>query len=117
MVGSTRSKAMNIMECDGYKARIEYDPELDQFRGEILAINGAADFYGKNTRELRSEFRKSLSVFLEVCEENGVEPRRAYSGKFNLRVSEELHERIAVRAAAEGVSLNSWVVGVLGESI
>jgi predicted HicB family RNase H-like nuclease len=108
---------MNIMEHDGYKARIEYDPELDHFRGEILGINGLADFYGKNTRQLHSEFRKSLRLFVEVCAEKGVEPRRAYSGKFNLRVSEELHERIAVRAAADGVSLNSWVVGVLRESI
>ncbi len=108
---------MNIMDHDGFKARIEYDPELDQFRGEIIGINGVVDFYGQNTRELHSEFRKSLSVFLQVCKENGVEPRRTYSGKFNLRVSEELHERIAVRAAAEGVSLNSWVVGVLRESV
>lgn len=108
---------MNIMEYDGFKARIEYDPELDQFRGEILGLNGVADFYGRNTRELRSEFRKSLALFLEVCAEKGVEPRRAYSGKFNLRVSEELHERIADRAAAEGVSLNSWVVGILRDSV
>jgi len=27
---------MNIMEVDGYKAKIEYDSELDQFRGEIM---------------------------------------------------------------------------------
>ena len=108
---------MNNMEHDGYKARIEYDPELDQFRGEILGINGLADFYAKTTRQLHYEFRKSLLLFLDVCAEKGVEPRRAYSGKFNLRVSEELHESIAVRAAAEGVSLNSWVVGILRESI
>ncbi len=108
---------MNIMEHDGYQARIEYDPEQDCFRGEILGLNGIADFYGKNTRELHSEFRKSLRVFLQVCAEKGVEPRRAYSGKFNLRVSEELHEKIAARAAAEGMSLNSWIAGVLRESV
>lgn len=28
---------MNIMEVEGYKVKIEYDPELDQFRGEIAA--------------------------------------------------------------------------------
>ena len=35
---------MNIMEVDGYKAKIEYDSELDEFRGEILGLNGSADF-------------------------------------------------------------------------
>lgn len=97
---------MNIMTVDGYQAKIEYDPELDQFRGEILGLSGGADFYGKNPRELRSEFKKSLQVFLEVCAEKGIEPRRSFSGKFNLRISPELHERLAIVAQAEGKSIN-----------
>jgi len=97
---------MSIMTVDGYQAKIEYDPELDQFRGEILGLNGGADFYGKNPRELRSEFRKSLKVFLEVCAEKGIEPRRSFSGKFNLRIPSELHERLAIVAQAEGKSIN-----------
>ncbi|NCF17178.1 MAG: toxin-antitoxin system HicB family antitoxin [Haliea sp.] len=35
--------------------------------------------------------------------------RKAYSGKFNLRVSTELHESISVRAAAENKSINQCV--------
>jgi predicted HicB family RNase H-like nuclease len=97
---------MSIMIVDGYQARIEYDPDLDQFRGEILGLNGGADFYGKNPRELRSEFKKSLRTFLEVCAEKGIEPRRSYSGKFNLRIPPELHERLAIVAQAEGKSIN-----------
>lgn len=97
---------MNIMIVDGYQAKIEYDPDLDQFRGEILGLNGGADFYGKNPKELRSEFKKSLQTFLEVCSEKGIEPRRSYSGKFNLRIPPELHERLAIVAQAEGKSIN-----------
>ena len=84
---------MNLMTVDGYNARIEYDSEMDVFRGEILGLTGGADFYGKTPKELRAEFKKSLSVFLEVCKEKGIEPRRSYSGKFNLRIPPELHER------------------------
>ena len=29
---------MNIMEVDGYKAKIEYDSELDEFRGKYLGL-------------------------------------------------------------------------------
>ncbi len=47
---------MNIMKIDSYKAKIEYDPKLDLFRGEIPGLNGSADFYGKNPTELRREF-------------------------------------------------------------
>jgi predicted HicB family RNase H-like nuclease len=98
---------MNIMSVEGYHAKIEYDPELDMFRGEILGLNGGADFYGRTPEELRAEFRKSLQVFLEVCREKGIEPRRRYSGKFNICIPPELHERLAILAQAEGKNLNT----------
>ena len=100
---------MNIMELDGYKAKIEYDPELDQFRGEILGLNGSADFYGKTPASLRKEFKNSLKVFLEVCEEKGIDPIKNYSGKFNLRITSRLHREIAARATAADKSINEWV--------
>ena len=98
---------MNVMTVDGYTAKIEYDPDLDMFRGEILGLNGGADFYGKNPKELRAEFKKSLKVFLDVCREKGIEARRNFSGKFNLRIPPDLHERLAIVAEAEGKSINT----------
>ena len=98
---------MNIMTVDGFHAKIEYDEDLDLFRGDILGLNGGADFYGKNPKELRAEFKKSLEVFLEVCREKGIEPRRNFSGKFNLRIPTELHEKLAIVAQAEGKSINT----------
>ena len=97
---------MNTMTVDGFNAKIEYDEELDLFRGEILGLNGGADFYGENPKEVRAEFKKSLQVFLEVCKEKGIEPKRNFSGKFNLRISPELHEQLALAAQAEGKSIN-----------
>ena len=108
---------MNIMEIDGFKAKIEYDPDLDLFRGEILGLNGSADFYGKSPESLRREFRNSLKVFLEVCEEQGIEPTKEYSGKFNLRIPPRLHGEISARAAAANKSINQWVADVLEESV
>ena len=35
---------------------------------------------------------------------------RTYSGKFNLRVGENLHRRLAIQAAQEHLSLNQYVV-------
>ena len=108
---------MNMMTLDGYHAKIEYDAELDLFRGEILGLSGGADFYGKNPKELRAEFRKSLQVFLEVCREKGIEPRRSYSGKFNLRIPPELHERLALAAQAEGKSINALAQEALQQRV
>lgn len=99
---------MSLMSVDGFHARIDYDEDTDLFRGEILGLNGGADFYGASPEELRLEFRKSLDVFLEVCREQGIEPRRQYSGKFNVRISPELHEQLALRAQANHKSLNAF---------
>ncbi len=108
---------MNMMEINGYKAKIEYDPEIDQFRGEILGLNGSADFYGKNPNDLRKEFRRSLQVFLDVCEEKGIPPTKLFSGKFNLRIPPKLHGAISAQATAENKSLNQWVSEILKRSI
>ena len=108
---------MNTMTVDGFHAKIEYDAELDQFRGEILGLTGGADFYGKNPRELRTEFKRSLAVFLEVCREKGIEPRRSYSGKFNLRISPDLHEKLAIAAQAEGKSINTLAQEALEQRV
>ena len=108
---------MNIMQINSYKAKIEYDPELDQFRGEILGLNGSADFYGKNPAELRKEFKNSLKVFLDVCKENGISPTKEYSGKFNLRIPARLHSEIAARASAEDKSINQLVSEILEQSV
>ena len=108
---------MNLMTLDNYRAKIEYDAELDMFRGEILGLNGGADFYGKNPKELRAEFKKSLQVFLDVCREKSIEPRRNYSGKFNLRIPAELHEKLAIVAQAEGKSLNTLAEEALRQRV
>ena len=108
---------MNIMELDTYKAKIEYDPDIDMFRGEILGLNGSANFYGKSPSELRKEFKKSLKVYLEVCEEKGISPKKEYSGKFNLRIPPKLHSEIAAQATVEEKSINQWVADALEESI
>jgi predicted HicB family RNase H-like nuclease len=105
------------MTVDGYSARIEYDPETDLFRGEILGLSGGADFYGANPDELRLEFKKSLDVFLEVCREQGIDPRKQFSGKFNLRIPPSLHEKLAMAAQAQGISLNSLAQEALEKSV
>ena len=108
---------MNVMTVDGYNAKIEYDSEIDMFRGEILGLTGGADFYGKTPKELKAEFKKSLTVFLEVCREKGIEPRRNYSGKFNLRIPPELHEKLAIAAQAEGKSINALAQEALAQRV
>lgn len=103
----------NTMTIDGYRAVIQFDPEIEMFRGEFVGLNGGADFYADDIEGLKREGAASLRVFLEMCAEDGIEPIKAFSGKFNVRVPPELHAEIVVAATAEGKSLNQWVVEAL----
>ncbi|SMB22492.1 conserved protein of unknown function [Sterolibacterium denitrificans] len=100
---------MNTMELDGYTAIIRYNPETDEFRGEIQGLNGGADFYGRTPDDLRREFRASLDFFLETCAKRGITPRKQASGKFVVRLPADLHAKAATAASAAGISLNALV--------
>lgn len=101
------------MIIDGQKAVIVYDPEINMFRGDFVGLNGGADFYAKDVDGLEAEGRASLKVFLDTCKQEGIEPYKAYSGKFNVRIPAELHAASAQAAAAAGLSLNDWVKGAI----
>jgi predicted HicB family RNase H-like nuclease len=108
---------MNTMKINGYDAIISYDEEINMFRGDFIGLNGGADFYATDIASLRTEGEISLRVFLDACLARGIEPRKRFSGKFNLRVPAELHEKLAVQAAAHGMSINAWTVALLQEQV
>ncbi len=97
------------MKINGCKASFVYDPETEMFRGEFVGLRGGADFYASDIASLRREGAASLQVYLDMCREEGIEPTRQFSGKFNLRLPPELHSDIATAAAATGKSLNQWI--------
>ena len=74
-------------------------------------------FYGETPEELRIEFKKSLETFLEVCKEQGISPKKQYSGKFNLRIPPKLHSDIVAIARTEQKSINQWIPEKLEQSV
>ena len=107
----------DMLEIDGYRAVISFDPDIDMFRGEFLDLNGGADFYAPDIGGLRREGAASLAVFLDMCREDGVEPRKRFSGKFNVRIPPQLHADLAAAAASAGKSLNQWVTDELSACV
>lgn len=104
-----------FMKHGNYIAKITYDPDEDSFYGYVVNIPSHIDFYGRTPDQLREEFANSVKVYNDACEEQGVEPDKGYSGKFNLRLDPALHASAATNAAVEGLSLNSWVIEAIKE--
>lgn len=98
-----------MIKVNGYTAIIAYDSEIDMLRGEFVGLNGGADFYATNIEDLHKEAEISLNTFFEVCKEQGIEPVKQFSGKFNARIPPSLHEKLVIVATAQGKSLNDFV--------
>ena len=62
----------NELHIDGHTAVIAFDPETNTFRGEFIGLKGGADFYAASTADLIHEGRKSLAIWRQVCDEEGI---------------------------------------------
>ena len=102
------------MEYQGYVAAVEFDDSADVLHGRVVNSGPypIATFEATDAKQLRREFERSINEYLAWCEEDGVEPRKPFSGKLNLRLGSELHGAVAA-AAAKGISINSWIVEAL----
>jgi predicted HicB family RNase H-like nuclease len=104
---------MNVLTYKGYQGSFEYDPEADIFHGDVLHLNDVITFQGRSIDELKTALAESVEVYLEYCAKKGRAPEKPFSVTFNVRLSPEVHQRIAMQAAHDGVSLNKWVARTL----
>ena len=106
-----------MMEYKGYAAEIEFDGSVGRLHGRVINSGPypIATFEATDVDGLRREFQRSVDEYLASCREDGVEPRKPFSGKLNVRLGPDLHQRVAILAAESGVSLNSWIRTALEE--
>ena len=98
-----------MMEYKGYLGIVEFDAEARIFHGDIINTRDVITFQGTTVKEIEKAFKESIDDYITWCKEEGVEPEKPYSGKFNVRLSPELHRKIVILAKQRGISLNSFV--------
>ena len=84
------------------------------FFGRVLELDGCQST-GDTLDELYECLNEAMEGYLEVKLENNLpiplpECVEDYSGKFNVRLPKSLHQRLAIEAKNEGVSLNQLVL-------
>ena len=107
---------MTTMTQDGYMATVELDEEAGLFHGEVINTRDVLTFQGRTLDELRTAFADTIADYVAWCRERGKEPERPYSGNFTVRLSPELHRRIASMAARQHKSINAFVADALERS-
>ena len=98
-----------MMEYKGYLGAVEYDSDAKIFHGDVINTRDVITFQGTTVKEIEKAFKDSINDYISWCEEEGVEPEKPYSGKFNVRLAPELHKQIAILAKKKHISLNSFV--------
>lgn len=84
------------------------------FYGRILELDGCQST-GDTLQELYENLNEAMEGYLEVKLEKGLpvpvpQKMESYSGKFNIRIPKSLHQRLAIEAEKENVSLNQLVL-------
>lgn len=101
---------MGFLEYKGYRGSVEYSKEDGCLFGKVQGLRKATILYeGMSVDELRKDFEEGIDSYLEGCNERGVQPEKPYSGKLNLRMTSELHARVAAFAASTGMTINDFI--------
>ena len=84
------------------------------FYGRILELDGCQST-GDTLEELYQSLNEAMEGYFEVKQENNLpipipETSNNYSGKFTVRLPKTLHQKLAIEAKKEGISLNQLVL-------
>lgn len=101
---------MGNLKYKGYIGSVDYSEEDNILFGKVLGMSKDAITYeGATIDELKADFKAGVDHYLETCKANGVEPKKAYSGTLNIRISPDTHGRLAAIAQKLGTSINSVI--------
>lgn len=111
---------MTVVDSTLYSYRVTWSAEDDEFVATCVEfpslswLAGTQEAALAGVRELVHEVIQDLSEHAEQVP--APLSTRTYSGKFNLRVGEHLHRRLALQAAEEHLSLNQYVIRRLSDA-
>lgn len=110
---------MGTLKYKGYIGSVNYSDEDKCLYGKVMGLpsNILISYEGDNVRELQEDFSTAIDDYIDDCEKKGIEPQKTYSGSFNVRISPELHGKVAERAAQLGETINSYVKFALEQAV
>ena len=108
---------MKHLEYKGYTGSIEFSREDDLLYGNVLGIRGLISYEGKTGKVLEIDFKEAIDIYLTDCKNEGVIPEKPFKGSFNVRVPPKLHQKAALLAMENKMSLNSFITESIRERI
>ncbi len=100
---------MNTLTYKGYIGSVAFSEKDNVFFGKVEGIDGLVNFEGESVKELTGAFHEAVDDYLAYCKEEGIEPHKSYSGSLNVRLTPEMHSRVAALAKRMGISINAFI--------
>ncbi|NSW92204.1 MAG: type II toxin-antitoxin system HicB family antitoxin [Firmicutes bacterium] len=107
----------DVLIYKDYIASIHYSADDEVFFGRIEGIDDLISFEGQSVSELKAAFMEAVEDYIETCKKNGKNPEKTYRGSFNVRISPELHKKVAQQALLENVSLNQFIEDAIRQKV
>ncbi len=101
------------IEYRGFVGDLRVDDDSKMIVGKVQNIRSLLRYEGATYDEAVADFHEVVDEYFEHCAEHGIEPERAFTGVFQVRVPQKTHMALATEAAREQVALNTLVAGVL----
>ena len=108
---------MRNLEYKGYTGTIEYSKEDGLLYGKVMGIKGLISYEGSTGKELEADFITAIDSYIADCRQESVAPEKPFKGSFNIRISPKLHQKAALLAMEDKMSLNSFVAESIRQRI
>lgn len=110
---------MDTLKYKGFIGSVEVNVEDDSLYGKVLGLDKKTliTYEGNTVGELKADFREGVDDYIAHCKEHDLPLHKSYSGTFNVRLTPQIHARIAALAEETGVSLNAFVKDVLTKAV
>ena len=107
----------DVLNYKGFIGSVHFSADDHVFYGKVEGINDLVTFEGETVKSLTEAFQYVIDEHIKDCEVDNIAPEKSYKGSFNIRISPELHRRIAVSAKMHGVSINKFISEALNQTV
>ncbi len=103
----------DMMKYKNYYGSVHYSDDDQVFHGKVEFIRSLITYEGTDVKELRCAFEEAVDDYLELCNEEGIDPETSFKGSFNVRTGSDLHRKATLYAKSKGVNLNTVIADAL----
>jgi predicted HicB family RNase H-like nuclease len=106
----------DIIRYKGYFGSVHYDPEEPIFYGKLEFIKALISYEAKDAVGIKRAFEEAVDDYLEMCKQENIKPEQPFKGSLNIRTGHELHQKLALAALKEKVSINKYICHILAHA-